>query len=241
MISKERLVFDIADLTSSDAVGAYMLDSSGNGLSSTAGALHISDGGGSITVDASNLDIRDLAFATDKVDASGSSVSITGTVAVTQSTSPWVIGDGGGSITVDAVDLDIRNLNFSTDSVTSRLNDGAGNSISSTSNALNVFVTGSGALTINDAALANTAFENTAKSVTTTTGVLLATQLAARKYMYVQNLGSKSIYVGKSGVTTSDGLRLSAGAIGEFRFGPALSLHAVADSGTQDIRLMEVS
>lgn len=53
----------------------------------------IGDGGGSITVDANNLDIRDLVFATDKVDVSGSAVSITGTVAVTQSTSPWVVSD----------------------------------------------------------------------------------------------------------------------------------------------------
>lgn len=53
----------------------------------------ISDAGGSITVDGSvtvsstDLDIRDLVFATDKVDVSGSS-----NVAVT---------DGGGSLTVD--------------------------------------------------------------------------------------------------------------------------------------------
>jgi hypothetical protein len=38
-------------------------------------------------------------------------------IAVTQSTSPWVIGDGGGSITVDAVSLDIRPLT-SADQVT---------------------------------------------------------------------------------------------------------------------------
>lgn len=66
----------------------------------------IGDGGGSITVDAVNLDIRDLAFATDKVDVSGSSVSISGTVAVTQSTSPWTV-DGTvelGSTTLSALE-----------------------------------------------------------------------------------------------------------------------------------------
>lgn len=36
----------------------------------------IGDGGGSITVDAVNLDIRDLAFATDKVDVSGSTINV---------------------------------------------------------------------------------------------------------------------------------------------------------------------
>lgn len=53
----------------------------------------VSDAGGSLTVDANNLDIRDLVFATDKVDVSGSSV------------------------TVSATDLDIRNLSASQDNV----------------------------------------------------------------------------------------------------------------------------
>lgn len=68
----------------------------------------IGDGGGSITVDAVNLDIRDLVFATDKVDVTGSTVALDAgslaaleTITVLQGTSPWVIGDGGGSISVD--------------------------------------------------------------------------------------------------------------------------------------------
>lgn len=61
-------------------------------------------------VGATNLDIRDLVFATDKVDVSGSSVSVTipGTITVDQGTSPWV---------VSATDLDIRDLVFATDKV----------------------------------------------------------------------------------------------------------------------------
>jgi hypothetical protein len=59
------------------------------------GVLAIQDNGGSITVDANDLDIRNLTFATDKVDVSGSSITAT----------------------VTATDLDIRNLNCGTDSV----------------------------------------------------------------------------------------------------------------------------
>lgn len=66
------------------------------------------DGSINAVVTATNLDIRDLTFANDKVDASGSSVSITGSVTVT---------DGGGSLTVDANNLDIRDLAFATDKV----------------------------------------------------------------------------------------------------------------------------
>ena len=55
--------------------------------------LPITDNGGAITVDASSLDIRPLAFATDTVDVSGSSVTVT------------------------ATNLDIRDLAFATDTV----------------------------------------------------------------------------------------------------------------------------
>lgn len=265
-----------------DSVESWTHDGTGNAISSTGGALHVSDGGGSLTVDASNLDIRDLVFATDKVDVSGSSVSITGTVAVTQSTSPWVvsatdldirdlthvsdsvkIGDGtdflaidasgnigvtdaGGSLTVDAINLDIRDLAAATDSVSSWTKDGTGTAITSTvvgaDTALDVYIANTAALTTNDAALANTALLNTQKNVTDTTGALLVSQQAARKYLYVQNLGPSSIYVGAAGVTTGTGIRISNGSIGEFRFGVALSLHAVSGTGaTNDARLMEAS
>lgn len=90
------------------------------------GSLKITDNGGSLTVDAVNLDIRDLLFATDKVDASGSVVALDATtLAALESitvqnaagASAVNIQDGGNSITVDAVDLDIRNLVFATDKV----------------------------------------------------------------------------------------------------------------------------
>lgn len=51
------------------------------------GSLNITDNGASITVDATDFDIRDLVFATDKVDVTGSSVT------ATQGTSPWVTKD----------------------------------------------------------------------------------------------------------------------------------------------------
>lgn len=64
------------------------------------------DVGNPIPVSATDLDIRDLAFATDKVDASGSEVSLdSATLAALE------------NITVSATDLDIRNLVFATDKV----------------------------------------------------------------------------------------------------------------------------
>lgn len=88
------------------------------------GSVNITDNAGSLTVDAVDLDIRDLVFATDKVDASGSVVALDApTLAALESitvqngagVSAVNIQDGGNSITVDAVDLDIRDLVFATD------------------------------------------------------------------------------------------------------------------------------
>lgn len=76
------------------------------------GSINITDNGGAITVDgsvtvsATNLDIRDLAFATDKVDVTGSEVSLdSATLAALE------------NITVSATNLDIRDLAFATDKV----------------------------------------------------------------------------------------------------------------------------
>ena len=55
---------------------------SGNPLP-ISGTVTITDGSGPLTVDATDLDIRNLTFATDKVDISGSNVLVTGAVTAT--------------------------------------------------------------------------------------------------------------------------------------------------------------
>jgi hypothetical protein len=85
------------------------------------GSVNITDNAGSLTVDAVDLDIRDLAFATDSVDVSGS--DITATVTATD----FDIRDlvfatdkvdvSGSAVTVSSTDLDIRDLVFATDKV----------------------------------------------------------------------------------------------------------------------------
>jgi hypothetical protein len=101
-----------------------------------ASAVNIQDGGNSITVDATNLDIRDLVFATDKVDVSGSEVSLDAatlaaleTITVEQGTSPWV---------VSSTDLDIRDLTHASDSV--KIGDGTDFLAVNTDGSINVVV-----------------------------------------------------------------------------------------------------
>lgn len=220
-----------------DSVAAYLNDGAGNAISSTGGALHISDAGGSLTVDATDLDIRNLVFATDKVDVSGSSVSITGDVNVTQGTSPWV---------VSATDLDIRDLDAAQDSVQSNLFDGAGTALTSTleggKQALDVYLTND--IEVNDAALAVTALANAVKvqAVANTAEVAVASNLANRKYLYLSNQDNKKIFVGASGVSAANGFPIPPQGVIELRLGAAVDLYFVGSaSATPEIRTLELA
>lgn len=88
------------DLIDSSIHSIEIKNAAGDALNIDASGFLTVKGNGDFNVTATDLDIRDLTFATDKVDASGSSVSISNTV------------------TVQATDLDIRDLAFATDSVT---------------------------------------------------------------------------------------------------------------------------
>lgn len=85
----------------------------------TDGLLVNADGSLNAVVTATNLDIRDLVFATDKVDVTGSTVTVTATnldirdlVFATDK-----VDVSGSSVTVTATDLDIRDLTLATDAV----------------------------------------------------------------------------------------------------------------------------
>ena len=171
-----------------------------------------------VTVSATDLDIRDLAFATDSVDVSGSSVSITGDVNVTQGTSPWV---------VSATDLDIRDLTAATDSVASWVNDGSGNAIASLG----------GALRVTDHA--DTIAASTLVIANTATAIAAA---ATQTRIMVQNLDNKTIYVGDSGVTSGAGYPVDKNEFIELPFSG--TLYAITASGSTaagSVRVLKLS
>lgn len=243
MSVSNRLVYDPANAAASASVGSYVLaGDDGTQIGHVSDALKVNFTNSSLAVTATNLDIRDLVFATDKVDVSGSSVSISGSVAVTQSTSPWVVGDGGGSLTVDAVDLDIRDLAAATDSVAAWVKDGAGNAINSTSNALNVYIAG-GSTDVDDS-LANTAIFTEKRQVSTTAiTITAAAALSNRKWLYIANEGSKIMYIGPSGVTASSGFPMYRGERLELRCGASNNPYIIGEAGAsnEDIRVMQLS
>jgi hypothetical protein len=127
---KHKLVFDTADaqsIAASDKVGAFVTAADGTLITATGTSLDANITNASIAVTATDLDIRNLVFATDKVDVSGSEVSLDAATLAALET-----------ITVVATDLDIRDLDAATDSVQSNTHDGAGTAITSTSGALDV-------------------------------------------------------------------------------------------------------
>jgi len=111
---KDHLIFDTTNATTradTDNVGAYVrAGDDGTVIGHVSDALKVSLTNTSIDVTATDLDIRDLAFASDSVDVSGSEVSLdSATLAALESitvnngagAAAVNIQDGGNSITVD--------------------------------------------------------------------------------------------------------------------------------------------
>lgn len=239
---------DIRDLTQADEVTVFqgtdpwiIGDGGGSitvdGTVSISGDVNVTQGTSPWVVSATDLDIRDLTAASDSVaawlsDGSGNAItSSAGALDVNFASQDADIDVNitNASVVVSATDLDIRDLTHVSDSV--RLGDGT-NFIDSYNNDLAV------------ADLANTAIKTTAKATSTTQSALLASSLANRRLLIVQNVdNSKPVYLAEAGAAdaAATGLRLSAGAVAEFRFGAAVALDVEAASGTPQLRILEAS
>lgn len=236
-----KLIFDTTAPDDGANVGAYLRSSDGTLLT------HTTVGGDealdinlvqsvSLTVTATDLDIRDLSASQDNVAISDGTdtleVNADGSINIT---------DNGGSLTVDAVDLDIRDLTAASDSVESWTHDGTGNAITSTTGHLDVNIASSDIEIDVEDDLADTALAAASETVTTTSGALNTSDLANRRFIWFFNNGNKSVFIGPSGVTTGTGFPIPAGSLLEARIGPSVAIHAVAASGSQDIRVLQAS
>ncbi len=185
---------------------------------------------GTVTVSATDLDIRSLTSVSDSVSAVQSGTWDIGTL--TGITNDVNIADGGNSITVDgtvaisgsvavtATDLDIRDLLYASDSVTAH--QGGTWSMTMTPDAYDSWKIS------NDASVGSTAVE------------LMATPLANRLNSIIENLGSQDIYLGPDNtVTTTTGLKLPKGSSLEMGFGVTANIWAITSAGTSDVRMAE--
>lgn len=88
----------------------------------------------------------------------------------------------------------------------------------------------------------NIAINTIAASVTTTAAEVLATPLAGRQSVTIQNNGNQDVFLVESGATPkTDGIRIPKQASATYDFGEDINIFLVADSGTQDVRLLEIA
>lgn len=202
-----------------------------------------------VHVSNSDLDIRDLVYTQDSIEAyqggSWTIASITNDVNIADGGNSITVDDGGSSLTVDASDLDIRDLSQAQDSIQSWLYDSAGNGLTSTlvgsDQALDVNLVNT--ISVNDAALANTAIASAANAlgVANTAEDIVASPLANRKYLFVMNNGNRTIYIGASGVTSANGYPLNPQDEIIMRAGASIDIEWVGPNTNQEVRTLELS
>lgn len=213
-------------------------DAAGDALAIGAdGSLNVTDNGGSLTVDAVDLDIRELAFATDKVDVSGSEVSLdSATLAALESITVQNgaggaavnVQDGGNSLTVDAVDLDIRNLSHSQDSV--KIGDGTDF----------LAVNADGSINVKTVEAGYASWKVSQATVGLSEVQLVASPLSGRLRVEIQNLGTKDIWIKQvTGVGTANGLKIPKGSSYEQALDAGASIFAISDGASADLRIAE--
>lgn len=180
----------------------------------------ISASNGGLFVEGLNFDIRALSSATDSIE----------------------IADGGNSISIDAIDLDLRQLSSSSDSVASWLSDGSGNAIGSTTGSLNIHISNSGDIDLDDD-IADNAIENSIKTISDTASSIVTSSLANRKWLFLANLGSRAMYLGDAAVSDGDGFPLLPNERMLARVGPSIAPYMVAETGVsgQELRIMELA
>jgi hypothetical protein len=264
MSVSSRLTFDPSNTGASHTVGSYLLAgtdgdqiSSGDGsadniatsfegidtrgflygfdgstwdrLTATSGALDINIASGSVAI-GSNKD-EDTAHITGdtgdyvltvREDSLSSSTSADGDYQSFKTNST-------GALYIDGSQFDI-NVN---------LQAGDGTDITETGGALDVNIA-SGDV---DDSLADTAVVQNTKAVSTSAIDVVTSALTSRKWLYLANEGSKTLYFGTTGVTVANGFPLHKGMQAEFRIGasPAFQVIGASGSSSEDLRTMELS
>jgi hypothetical protein len=198
-------------------------DAAGDTLAIAAdGSISVTDNGGSLTVDATNLDIRDLTHVSDSVKVGD------GTDFLAIDASCFITANINGTVAVSATNLDIRDLTHVSDSV--KVGDGTDF----------LAVNADGSINVLSSPDAYDVWKATNATVTNTAGQLLGTPLTGRLNLIVQNLGSQDVYLGQTnGVTTTTGLKLPKGSSLEMAFGAGAGIYAITASGSSDVRLAE--
>lgn len=229
MLNKDQLFFDPSELTDSDNLGAYLRSSDGTLLTHTTfgavEALDVSIAGSTGTID---VDPGAIKFVLD-----GSEVTVLEDTVTPANNRPLPVKLTSltGDINITAGDLNVQLTHTGATPDSTQIGDGTEIVNITTNNDLQV--TGR----------ANTGITASQTDVDTTVGgtQLVSSALAERKFVQIQNRGNRVIYLGASGVTTSDGLAIPPRSSWFQEVGPGIDLYAIAPAGTQDVRILELA
>jgi hypothetical protein len=87
----------------------------------------------------------------------------------------------------------------------------------------------------------NASIDQQAVTVGTSEVALPTTAEPGRDSIIIQNLGTSSIFVGKTGVTTSTGLEISKRSSLELSLGPSVTVFGISGAAGQDVRVFETA
>jgi hypothetical protein len=261
---KDKLILDTSALPDSDNVGAYLRDAAGNLLTST-----LVSGKQSLDVNVSQSALpsgaaTEATLATRASEATLATRASESTLATRASESTLLTRASEttvAAILADTATIDSQTLQISQDVASLKKiedaahvsgdagvmalvvrSDAGGSLAGSDGDYAPLQVNAAGELRVSSSSsVPNSAVLATTKTVTTTSGALLASQLSSRKRLLIENLGQKTVFVGPSGVSDVNGFRVSPGSVLDLDLGPAVSVHAVCTSGTADVRVLEVA
>lgn len=259
--ARDLLGFDPSDLPESDSVGAYvragsdgdliasqtiaaeewlnvasaLFDGSGNAISSTGGALDINLASTDVGLEADLDGVYNVGTNADPDNV--------GLIAHDRAASPGdaeqLFRSTGGSADADGITaanvhgLDVNSFLMAYNGTTwDRVTkDG-------TSGGVNMHLAGSD---VDFGGTPDTGFTNAAETVNTTSSALVTSVLSDRKALWIQNHTGGRMYIGASGVSTSDGFRMRKDGVMKLEIGASLAVHAVAASGTNDVRILQTA
>lgn len=251
MLSKDRLIFDPADLDESDNVGSYLrAGTDGDLISSTliAGkeALDVnvvgSADGGIFAEDTAHVSGDNGQFILAvRSDADASLADTDGDYAPLQV-------DENGRLKVVA-DIEVAN-GFEKVEDTAHASGDVGAYILGVIQGTPAASAADGDYGSIKTDLLGRTWVNNAPNVSQAQGnvtvgatevALPASALANRKKIIVQNTSNNDVFVGPTGVLTTTGIRIAKGATLELEAGPAIAMFAIAAGAGNDVRVWELA
>lgn len=216
----------------------------------------------SVTVTATDLDIRDLTHVSDSVKVGDGTdflaITAAGAITVDSITNAVAVTDNGGSLTVDSADLAtiagaVSGTEMQVDIVSSATipvsaTDLDIRDLTHVSDSVKIgdgtdllAVNADGSINVQSAPAGLDSWQTSTVSATATAAEIAATPLSNRLKMIVQNLGSNHVYVGEDNtVTDSSGVMIPAKSSMEIELGATANIWAICASGqTASLRVAE--